>query len=131
MCELFGLSSDRKIDVTAELREFFKHGEYNPHGWGMASWDDEGTVAIVKEPVKSTESAKINELLASGFSSFSATFPRPSAGATGLSAFPASAATIPATSACLGPFKADGWSTGWPIALSRCNEGGGCFFSPF
>ena len=68
MCELFGLSSDRKIDVTAELREFFKHGEYNPHGWGMASWDDEGTVAIVKEPVKSTESAKINELLASGFS---------------------------------------------------------------
>lgn len=68
MCELFGLSSCSIIDVTAELKEFFKHGEYNPHGWGMASWDDEGTVTIIKEPVKSTDSRTVSDLLSSGVS---------------------------------------------------------------
>lgn len=67
MCELFGLSSDRTIDVTDELKEFFKHGESNPHGWGIASWDDKGKITIDKEPLDSTRSSKISSLVSSGF----------------------------------------------------------------
>ena len=68
MCEMFGVSSDRTIDVTAELKVFFRHGEYNPHGWGIATWNDEGRITIDKEPVDSTRSAKIVKLLSSGIS---------------------------------------------------------------
>ena len=68
MCEMFGVSSDRTIDVTAELKTFFSHGEYNPHGWGIASWNDAGKITIDKEPVDSTRSAKIVKLLSSGIS---------------------------------------------------------------
>ena len=68
MCEMFGVSSDRTIDVTAELKTFFRHGEYNPHGWGIASWNDAGKITIDKEPVDSTRSAKIVKLLSSGIS---------------------------------------------------------------
>ena len=44
MCEVFGVSSDRKVNVNGELKEFFKHGEFNPHGWGIASWEDRKSV---------------------------------------------------------------------------------------
>ena len=64
MCEMFGVSSDRTIDVTAELKAFFRHGEFNPHGWGIATWNDAGRITIDKEPVDSTRSAKIVKLLA-------------------------------------------------------------------
>ena len=67
MCEVFGVSSGRNTDVSAELKEFFKHGDYNPHGWGIASWDKDGAVTLVKEPLNSVESARITELLSSGF----------------------------------------------------------------
>ena len=66
MCELFGVSSDRTIDVTDKLKVFFKHGEYNPHGWGFASWNDTGKITIDKEPVDSTWSAKVTSYIASG-----------------------------------------------------------------
>ncbi|MCR5327271.1 MAG: class II glutamine amidotransferase [Saccharofermentans sp.] len=68
MCELFGLTSDRTIDITGELREFFKHGEFNPHGWGIASWNDKGRITIDKEPVDSTRSGRIVSYLSSGVS---------------------------------------------------------------
>ena len=68
MCEMFGVSSGRTIAVTTELKEFFKHGEYNPHGWGIASWNDAGKITIDKEPVDSTKSAKLNAILSAGLS---------------------------------------------------------------
>ena len=67
MCEMFGVTSDRPVDVTLELKEFFKHGEYNPHGWGIASWDEKGKIIIDKEPVDSTKSEKITSFISSGF----------------------------------------------------------------
>ena len=67
MCEIFGVSSDRTIDVTRELKEFFKHGEYNPHGWGFVSWNDEGKLTIDKEPVDSTKSTLVDSYLSGGF----------------------------------------------------------------
>lgn len=63
MCEVFGVSSAKDINVNAELKEFFKHGELNPHGWGIASWDEKGTVTLIKEPSNSAGSGKIAELL--------------------------------------------------------------------
>lgn len=66
MCELFAVSSDRTIDVTAALKEFFKHGEFNPHGWGIATWNDEGKITIDKEPVDSTKSTLIDSYISSG-----------------------------------------------------------------
>ena len=66
MCEVFGVSSDREISVTAELKEFFKHGELNPHGWGIASGDDNGSVTLVKESLNSASSEKVSSLLSSG-----------------------------------------------------------------
>ena len=66
MCEMFGVTSDRTIDVTGELKEFFRHGEYNPHGWGIAAWNDKGKITIDKEPVDSTRSGKVVSYLSSG-----------------------------------------------------------------
>ena len=65
MCEIFGVTSDRTIDVSSELKEFFKHGETNPHGWGIASWNDEGRITIDKEPVDSTKSTQIGSYISS------------------------------------------------------------------
>ena len=67
MCEVFGVSSDREINVNAELKEFFKHGDLNPHGWGIASWDEKGSVMLVKEPSNSTVSEKVSGILSSDF----------------------------------------------------------------
>jgi glutamine amidotransferase len=36
MCQLFALNSTEPLEVTALLREFFAHGDENPHGWGVA-----------------------------------------------------------------------------------------------
>lgn len=65
MCEVFGVSSGKKINVNSELKEFFKHGELNPHGWGIASWDENGSVTLIKEPSNCIGSGKISELLSS------------------------------------------------------------------
>lgn len=67
MCEVFGVSSDREINVTGLLEEFFKHGELNPHGWGIASWDENGSVTLIKEPSNSTASGKVSEIVSSDF----------------------------------------------------------------
>ena len=65
MCELFAVTSDRTIDVSRELEEFFRHGETNPHGWGIASWNDKGRITIDKEPVDSTRSSLIGSYISS------------------------------------------------------------------
>ena len=65
MCELFAVTSDRTIDVSRELEEFFRHGETNPHGWGIASWNDKGRITIDKEPVDSTKSSLIGSYISS------------------------------------------------------------------
>lgn len=49
MCELFGVSSERKIQVDPFLKVLMAHGAYHPHGWGMASFFG-GGVNIEKEP---------------------------------------------------------------------------------
>lgn len=49
MCELFGVSSDRKLRVDPYLKVLMAHSVDHPHGWGMAiSYG--GGVNVEKEP---------------------------------------------------------------------------------
>ena len=55
MCELFGITSNRKININRWLNEFFSHAEAHPNGWGLASFDD-GHALIEKEPLQASRS---------------------------------------------------------------------------
>ncbi|MGM9701241.1 MAG: class II glutamine amidotransferase [Prevotella sp.] len=50
MCELFGVCSSRRVDVKAQLKEFFSHSEQHCHGWGMATFYGDA-VSLEKEPL--------------------------------------------------------------------------------
>ena len=62
MCELFGVSSRRKIEVNDLLREFFSHSVRHPNGWGMAVFY-KNSVSLEKEPVQAIKSAYLKERL--------------------------------------------------------------------
>lgn len=49
MCELFGVSSQRKIQVDPFLKVLMSHSVDHPHGWGMAIFYP-GGVNVEKEP---------------------------------------------------------------------------------
>lgn len=62
MCELFGISSARKVPVNDLLREFFSHSNKHPNGWGMATFCN-GAASIEKEPVQASRSVYLKERL--------------------------------------------------------------------
>ena len=62
MCELFGVSSDRKIRVNEYLNVFFKHSVEHHNGWGLALLDD-GVISIEKEPVRAVDSQYLKNRL--------------------------------------------------------------------
>lgn len=62
MCELFGLSSDKKIQSNDMLREFFSHGAEHPHGWGMAFFHG-NEVSLEKQPETSVKSNYLKQRL--------------------------------------------------------------------
>lgn len=64
MCELFGLSSRRKIELREDLTEFFSHGTANPHGWGIAV-PNAREIWLKKEPVPSYKSPWLRNALRS------------------------------------------------------------------
>ena len=66
MCEMLGISARRRREANATLREFFSHAERHPHGWGLARFDERGTLVapgVEKEPVKATVSEHLRHLL--------------------------------------------------------------------
>lgn len=62
MCELFGISSGKKVPVNDLLREFFSHSSKHPNGWGMATFYN-GAACIEKEPVQASKSVYLKERL--------------------------------------------------------------------
>lgn len=62
MCELFGASLNKRTDLKEYLREFFRHSNKHPHGWGLAGEKD-GDALIVKEPVCANDSLMIGEVI--------------------------------------------------------------------
>lgn len=55
MCELLAISLEKKHQINDVLEIFYDRSEYNPHGWGLALYNDEKKV-IQKEPIKAKES---------------------------------------------------------------------------
>ncbi|MEK6657796.1 MAG: class II glutamine amidotransferase [Nitrospirota bacterium] len=49
MCQLLGVSSNKKVDIQFTIREFHHRGKGNPHGWGFA-FHQNGDWKIIKEP---------------------------------------------------------------------------------
>lgn len=63
MCELFGISSIRKIKTNDYLRTFFSHSEKHCCGWGMAFFYGPG-VSLEKEPICANQSQYLKFRLA-------------------------------------------------------------------
>lgn len=62
MCELFGVSSRKRIVVNNLLKEFFSHSVKHANGWGMAIFY-ENSVSLEKEPVQAIKSSYLKERL--------------------------------------------------------------------
>ena len=56
MCEIFGITADRKVHANELLREFFSHSCEHRDGWGLAVFDA-GYPEVEKEPVTAEKSA--------------------------------------------------------------------------
>ena len=63
MCEIFGITSDRKVRVNELLCEFFSHSCEHRDGWGLVGFDD-GFPAVEKEPLTAKDSAYLKARLA-------------------------------------------------------------------
>lgn len=63
MCELFGISSRKRIRTNKYLHEFFSHSEKHNHGWGMALFYD-NAVSLEKEAVCANQSNYLKGRLA-------------------------------------------------------------------
>jgi len=55
MCELFGLSANKPVNVLFTWKGFYRRGNIQPHGWGIAFYPDKSAI-IFKEPLASIES---------------------------------------------------------------------------
>ncbi len=55
MCEIFGLTANKKLNTNKWLKEFFSHSDNHPNGWGIALFDG-SNVSIEKEPKKASTS---------------------------------------------------------------------------
>ena len=62
MCELFGVTADKKINVNTYLQKFFRHSKVQPDGWGLALFVYL-CVSIEKEPVKASKSKYLEHRL--------------------------------------------------------------------
>lgn len=62
MCELFGISSARKVDCSDLLNTFFSHAAEHPDGWGLARFYG-NSVSLEKEPVSALESVYLKNRL--------------------------------------------------------------------
>lgn len=63
MCEILGITADRKILANEILIEFFSHSREHRDGWGLVTFD-EGYPAVEKEPVTAKDSAYLKARLA-------------------------------------------------------------------
>lgn len=55
MCELFGINSAENCQINEYLKVFFAHSCAHPHGWGLASME-QNEIQIEKEPIKAVDS---------------------------------------------------------------------------
>ena len=61
MCEIYGISSNKKIKINDDLKMFFNHSYKHCHGWGLATDGKEET--IIKEGIAAYKSDLLKEKL--------------------------------------------------------------------
>lgn len=64
MCELFGMSSSKKLILNELLSTFFSHGTEHPNGWGMAFFYG-NAVSLEKQPESAHKSIYLHQRLQS------------------------------------------------------------------
>ena len=62
MCELFGLSGRKKMNIVRELEEFYSHAPGNPDGWGLFCKTD-SSLLFDKENIRADWSSHLKSLL--------------------------------------------------------------------
>ncbi len=62
MCELFGVTANRRIYINPLLKEFFSHSQEHRNGWGIAFLDN-GALSVEKEPVRALDSLYLKSRL--------------------------------------------------------------------
>ena len=62
MCELFGITANRRVKINDFLKRFFEHSKEHRNGWGLAFLDD-NSVSIEKEPAKASDSLYLKNRL--------------------------------------------------------------------
>lgn len=63
MCELLGLTSNKKIRMNELLKTFFSHSTVHRDGWGFVELD-RNPISIEKEPTRAVDSSFLREKLA-------------------------------------------------------------------
>lgn len=62
MCELFGVTANRRVKINDLLKIFFGHSNEHRNGWGLAFLDD-NSVSIEKEPTRANDSLYLKNRL--------------------------------------------------------------------
>lgn len=62
MCELFGASLNRSMDLREYLKIFYSHSVRHPHGWGLMR-EEQGHYHVIKEPVCATGSRMLHRVV--------------------------------------------------------------------
>ncbi|MCR5104696.1 MAG: class II glutamine amidotransferase [Eubacterium sp.] len=62
MCELFGVTANRRVKINDLLKIFFGHSNEHRNGWGLAFLDD-NSVSIEKEPTRASDSLYLKNRL--------------------------------------------------------------------
>lgn len=61
MCELFAVNGIRIQTYNDKLKTFFSHSKDHPHGWGLATVDENEDVIVEKEPLQASKSFYLHE----------------------------------------------------------------------
>ena len=61
MCELFGASFSKPVNLKDQLKAFYAHSVRHPHGWGIC-YEDNGR-HIYKEPLRACDSTFLQSIL--------------------------------------------------------------------
>lgn len=62
MCELFGISSAKDMQINDYLKSFYSHCDEHPHGWGLAVMQS-NQIKLEKQPIKAYESEYLKQIL--------------------------------------------------------------------
>lgn len=69
MCMLFGVSSNRTIELSNTIQKFFNFSSKHPHGWGIALYNSTYSYPLIyKEPKPAYRSNFAKQVIANGLS---------------------------------------------------------------